>query len=420
MKILIVDDDESVRLFLQRLLIKKFQCEVLEARDGLEGLSLIQSEMPDLVLLDVRMPVMDGLEVLEALRSDCAFASMPVIVMSVVSDKAEVTGLISIGISDYILKPLWSETVYKRVQETLIKSKSRRHNAAASKVTKTPEGKKRLLLVDKDLNFRTFFSSVLSRPYQIDEIDSGTGAIEMYVGGLHPIVCIGEGLTLLNERLLARKIREFDKEGRTSLYLCSEGMRTIVGDPQLFDGVIKKSFVPEVFEKEFARIVNNEKSPHEVLMDIVHNFLPAELGTATQQTIGVVSTQEIHMLSSAEVGNIADDVYATSELFGMAEGLRLNVALVGSSGDVVNVAEKILGSPASLENGAKDAFGELVNTISGRVRSSIEARGIKVEQGPPLVTLKNGNTKPMSWDLCIPFQTDGGQKYFVGVAVKKL
>ena len=114
-QILVIEDDDVSRTLLQRLLTRRFPCTVHEARNGREGLNMIRGLKPDLVLLDVMLPELDGFGVLEAMRSDPVFASLPVIIVSAAGDRDAVTKLAQLGINDYLLKPFKADLVTKRV-----------------------------------------------------------------------------------------------------------------------------------------------------------------------------------------------------------------------------------------------------------------------------------------------------------------
>src|SRR5947209_20211464 len=103
-KILIVDDSLTVRLVLAKA-FQPYDCELIEARNGEEGLAAARREKPDLILLDLCMPVMDGIAMLIALRATPALKSIPVIMLTAESDRQSVFHVTSLGISDYILKP---------------------------------------------------------------------------------------------------------------------------------------------------------------------------------------------------------------------------------------------------------------------------------------------------------------------------
>ena len=81
-KILMVDDDEDLHI-LYKLYLQGEAFEVLEAFDGAEALELLETQRPDLIILDMIMPKMDGEEFLMKLRSDKRFASMPVVIATV-------------------------------------------------------------------------------------------------------------------------------------------------------------------------------------------------------------------------------------------------------------------------------------------------------------------------------------------------
>ncbi len=123
MKILVVDDDEGVKLILRRLIGLKLFTTPVEASNGLEGLLKVEKEAPDLVLLDIGMPLRGGVEFLEKLRESKTYASIPVIVISSSKDKDIVAKLIGLGISGYILKPLDYEKTFKIISDVIGKLK---------------------------------------------------------------------------------------------------------------------------------------------------------------------------------------------------------------------------------------------------------------------------------------------------------
>ena len=119
MKVLIVDDDRSSRTILKGLLVRSFECTVMEAETGGQALEIYEAHGPDVVCLDMILPDMDGLEVLRALRkADDGFAAR-VIGISGVRDRQVIDDLISLGVSDYLLKPLNFEQARKRLERVL-------------------------------------------------------------------------------------------------------------------------------------------------------------------------------------------------------------------------------------------------------------------------------------------------------------
>jgi two-component system cell cycle response regulator len=141
--ILVIEDDDVSRTLLQRLLTRRFPCRVHEARNGREGLDMIRCLKPDLVLLDMMLPELDGVGVLEATRSDPVFASLPVMIVSSDNDRDAVTKMANLGINDYLLKPFKADLVTKRVGKILTavhKSRMESHDPQPRK-SRTAKGK---------------------------------------------------------------------------------------------------------------------------------------------------------------------------------------------------------------------------------------------------------------------------------------
>ena len=101
-KILVADDDRVVLLTLAEGL-REAGFEVIEARDGLQALALCRSEAPDLALLDIRMPGLDGLELARRLRDE---TRVPFLFFSAYGDEEFVRRAVEIGALGYLIKPL--------------------------------------------------------------------------------------------------------------------------------------------------------------------------------------------------------------------------------------------------------------------------------------------------------------------------
>ena len=117
-KILIVDDEPSLQEMLKDIL-SLADFNVVVAGDGMEGLKMVYDEAPDLVILDCSMPILDGYEMLERMRSDPMLLHKPVIMLSVRnSEYDEIKGL-KLGVDDYITKPFKATLLLARVKAIL-------------------------------------------------------------------------------------------------------------------------------------------------------------------------------------------------------------------------------------------------------------------------------------------------------------
>jgi diguanylate cyclase (GGDEF)-like protein len=126
--ILVVDDDADIRRFVE-LNLRLEGYRVMTAADGAMALAMVATDVPDLVLLDVMMPGMDGIEVTRRLRADSRTATMPIVMLTAKSMTADRVLGLTAGADDYIIKPFDTLELVARVRSTL------RRNAEARAVS---------------------------------------------------------------------------------------------------------------------------------------------------------------------------------------------------------------------------------------------------------------------------------------------
>ena len=114
--ILLVDDEPQTRDLL-RLMLKRDGYEVFEAEDGYEALEKVKSIVPDLVLLDVMMPDIDGLTVCRRIRKDDALSSIPVVMLSARTHLEAVEKGIMAGATRYLTKPIGRKELLQHIRE---------------------------------------------------------------------------------------------------------------------------------------------------------------------------------------------------------------------------------------------------------------------------------------------------------------
>ncbi|MBP2641369.1 MAG: response regulator receiver modulated diguanylate cyclase [Firmicutes bacterium] len=124
-KILIVDDSPLEIKIIRKFLGNENEYEIIEAGDGKAAIDLAKAAMPDLILMDIIMPGMDGLSVCKALRSQPATADIPVIFITAVSDSKDIVKGFEAGGQDYITKPFHSHELCARVKVHLDLKKSK-------------------------------------------------------------------------------------------------------------------------------------------------------------------------------------------------------------------------------------------------------------------------------------------------------
>lgn len=117
-KILIVDDNEMNRK-LFRSLLQKNGFETIEAEDGATGLQMAKEHLPSLILMDIQMPVMDGLTAMKAIRAEPETSSIPVIALTSYAMKKDKERFLAEGFDAYISKPIDKNAFISAVSKML-------------------------------------------------------------------------------------------------------------------------------------------------------------------------------------------------------------------------------------------------------------------------------------------------------------
>lgn len=120
-RILIVDDTDEYRVSFSEL-VKSLEHDPYEAADGAQALEFVKTQfVPDIILLDIQMPEMDGYQVLEKLKADEVLKTIPVIMVTTIDNIESVIRCIQLGADDYITKPIQPEILKARISNSLVK-----------------------------------------------------------------------------------------------------------------------------------------------------------------------------------------------------------------------------------------------------------------------------------------------------------
>ena len=117
-KILVVEDEPSLQKLLEYQL-KRIGHEIVVVADGKQALASVKSDRPDLVLLDVMLPVMGGFQVLQQLQEDKDTSNIPVIMLSAKGQQHDIAAGIDKGVFDYITKPFNIPNLAERIDKAL-------------------------------------------------------------------------------------------------------------------------------------------------------------------------------------------------------------------------------------------------------------------------------------------------------------
>ncbi len=116
--ILSVDDSQTIRSIIRKMLLP-FDCKLLEAEDGMKGLEIARKSHPDLIILDIDMPRMNGLEVLMNLRNDSQSKNTPIFMLTSKSKEKNVRIALKLGVKAFIGKPFKRDELIDKIQGVL-------------------------------------------------------------------------------------------------------------------------------------------------------------------------------------------------------------------------------------------------------------------------------------------------------------
>ena len=141
--ILVVDDEPQIRRVMRTTLTAEGYA-VIEARDGAEALEKLRSERPDLILLDMNMPVLDGLQTCREIRSS---SEVPIIMLTVRSAEKDKVRALDAGADDYVVKPFSIQELLARVRALLRRVADQKHPAALVSKDLSIDFEKRTIVV---------------------------------------------------------------------------------------------------------------------------------------------------------------------------------------------------------------------------------------------------------------------------------
>ena len=116
-KALVVDDEPNVRRLIHTILSKNF--EVIEGEDGKQAIEIASAQKPDVILMDMMMPKMDGLTACHIIKKDPATKSIPVIMVTAIGFELNIKLSQQMGASGYVTKPFSSQVLLDKIAEVL-------------------------------------------------------------------------------------------------------------------------------------------------------------------------------------------------------------------------------------------------------------------------------------------------------------
>jgi len=293
-KILIVDDDPDIRDVL-RLTLSEEKYEILEASDGEEALKIIHENQPDLILLDYKIPKIDGREVCRRVKKDLLLRHLPIIMVTGKGDINDKVGGIDAGADDYVVKPFEPKELLARIRMIL---RHTERDLEANPLTRLPGN----VSILKELSRRIEAKSTLAVCYL--DLDKFKSYNDKY-GFEH-----GDEVIRETARLLIRVTKEFGNADDFIGHIGGDDF-VIVTTLEKSDLLCQKTIIN--FE-EMAPSFYNEK-------DRKNGFILAKDRRGKEQkipllsiSIGVVTNERHKITHVAQIGEIGAELksYAKS------------------------------------------------------------------------------------------------------------
>ena len=207
-RILIVDDEKHIRALLRQQL-EEVGYNIIEAQNGHEAIQLARAEKPDLIILDILMPGLDGFEVTTILKQSNETADIPIMILSIVEDKDRGYRL---GVDSYLTKPVDAEQLLSTVSSLAARGQK--------PLTST---RKKILVIEDDPGIVRAIQDVLNE-FQITTVDSGQEGIRM-AQQEHPNLIIVDA-KLAKEGAIVKALRSMSETSESQIIVLTESIRS--------------------------------------------------------------------------------------------------------------------------------------------------------------------------------------------------
>jgi CheY-like chemotaxis protein len=217
-RVLVIDDDLKV-LFLVKKILGSSGITVLEAHNGAEGLSLAFKQAPDLILCDMMMPVMDGMQFLREWAANEAISHIPVIMVTAASEKNRIIEAIKLGATDYVVKPFDPLGLRSKVSKVLERLTARQH-APQGVAAAIPRREQPLVIVASEADeVRRRVIETLRGTYEVVEVEDGAECLHKTAARRPDVVLLSRQMPLIPSDKVAKNIKGADETRATRLVL---------------------------------------------------------------------------------------------------------------------------------------------------------------------------------------------------------
>jgi CheY-like chemotaxis protein len=387
MNALVVDGDAATRILVRRILVRDFGCDVTEVDNGLDALEELSKREFGFMLLDPDVPVIDGFRVLEAVRRIPEHESLPVLIMTRQRDEGAVRRLATLGISDYLIKPLEATLTGARLGRLI--AASGHPNGGPDTGDTDPRSAllppgATVMIVDGCADFRDLFAKALGSRARVISSDSGVRALKQCRQTAPAAVFVGEELGLLHRDLLVAELRRLPTmfESQIIAVVESQDLETARQDER-WNGATLRTSVPETFLEDASCLFGSLRPISQLLK--IHPQLKPNLLSALKQVCGMMLKERLVVRPVTPHDRRGPQRIAAVTI-ARDEDLVVTLEVRCALGAARMVVATVLGGePATADDAdIESTLAELANLIAGRLQHGLSERGVEVSCGPPL------------------------------------
>ena len=307
-KILIIDDDAGTRKFVARV-AAVLGYSLIEASNGLEGLSAAVREMPDLIVCDILMPTMDGLETVKLIRKEKALRDTPIVMITIVSEHETIMKFLNMGISYYFVKPVDFSKFKNKVRQIMdVEQNRRKKEQSIESIEKRVErsgGKPLLVICEPNESLMKRFASMLDENYEIINVTDGASCLNAIFNEYPNAVIMEYESAFLTSVEIAARIRSIPSvESTKILVIYSPKDKDDVSKySDWFDMIIEKPFSTNTVVNAVSSVL--ERDQYEILSredGILIRFRPGSLKWSVDNYDQAFSTISQLLLEMFESG----------------------------------------------------------------------------------------------------------------------
>ena len=376
LRVLIANQDSFSRVYFRRAVLRCTQAEILEAQNGVDALELLSDKTVHVLLLDLEIPVLSGLELLEFIHDDPAHRGIQVIVTTGISADETVRRAIALGVAGYLLKPYQQSLVEQRLAAAL----ARVQTTAEGKDGSSSSSETRLLIADVDSNFCSTVESVLSSVAEVKVVRSVPELLtaslrwKPHLLWLYPQV-LGRRMDFVLQKVVGIRRGE-----EIIIQLISDGSPADKETHPLSKGWVERTFTAAELTKRFYQAINSSET---FLAHARNRFeqTQSEVITAVRQVFGMMTGTEAK--SVPERPDVVEDLCASLGLKEPRQSVYLQVVLQSSRAMAVQLCVQMTAcDPGQVDDEQVDSvLGEMLNMVAGRIKSCYEQFEVELELG---------------------------------------